>query len=76
VSSAIQRASPLEALSLYLEHQKVDPTRRDTLLRYARTLMVEESELDPAVFRELISPLDLDSAFPATASEDSATVSQ
>ena len=47
VSPAIQRATPLEALSLYLEHQKVESTRRDTLLRYARSLMVDEAEIDP-----------------------------
>jgi exonuclease SbcD len=37
--AAIQRAGPLEALALYLEHQKVEAARRETLLRYARTLM-------------------------------------
>jgi exonuclease SbcD len=47
-AAAIQRAGPLEALALYLEHQKVDAPRRETLLRYARTLMTEESEIDPA----------------------------
>jgi exonuclease SbcD len=46
-AAAIQRAGPLEALSLYLDHQKVDATRRDTLLRYARALMAEESEIEP-----------------------------
>ena len=51
VSAAIQSATPLEALSLYLEHQKVDPTRRETLLRYARMLMVEESEVAPELTR-------------------------
>jgi exonuclease SbcD len=45
--AAIQRAGPLEALSLYLEHQRVDAARRETLLRCARALMTEESELDP-----------------------------
>jgi exonuclease SbcD len=45
--AAIQRAGPLEALSLYLEHQKVEPARRDTLLRYARMLMADESEVAP-----------------------------
>src|SRR5205807_8671053 len=40
--AAIQRAGPLEALTLYLDHQKVDPSRRDTLLRYARALMTED----------------------------------
>ena len=44
--AAIQRASPLEALSLYLEHQKVDVTRRETLLRYARSLMADEAEVE------------------------------
>ncbi len=39
---AIQRAGPLEALGLYLEHQKVDADRRETLLRYARALMNDE----------------------------------
>ena len=39
--AAIQRAGPLEALGLYLEHQKVEAARRDTLLRYARALMDE-----------------------------------
>jgi len=65
VSSAIQQATPLEALSLYLEHQKVDPARRDALLRYARTLMVEEAELDPMAFGQTITPLGMDS--PASA---------
>jgi hypothetical protein len=47
--AAIQRAAPLEALSLYLEHQKVDAARRETLLRYARALMADEAELcEPA----------------------------
>ncbi|HEY3059390.1 MAG TPA: exonuclease SbcCD subunit D [Chloroflexota bacterium] len=39
---AIQRASPLEALSMYLEHQRVDAERRGVLLRYARALMGSE----------------------------------
>jgi DNA repair protein SbcD/Mre11 len=38
-TSAIQRASPLEALALYLDHQKVPSQRKDVLLRYARALM-------------------------------------
>jgi DNA repair protein SbcD/Mre11 len=42
--AAIQRAGPLEALGLYLEHQRVDAGRRETLLRYARALMCDESE--------------------------------
>jgi exonuclease SbcD len=45
--AAIQRAAPLEALALYLEHQKVEPPRRETLLRYARALMADEAEVDP-----------------------------
>jgi DNA repair protein SbcD/Mre11 len=46
-AAAIQRAGPLEALALYLDHQKVDPSRRETLLRYARGLMSEDAEVDP-----------------------------
>jgi exonuclease SbcD len=42
--AAIQQAAPLEALALYLEHQKVEASRRDTLLRYARALMADEAE--------------------------------
>jgi exonuclease SbcD len=42
--AAIQRAGPLEALALYLEHQKVEAPRRETLLRYARALMTNEPE--------------------------------
>lgn len=45
--AAIQRAGPLEALALYLEHQRVDSDRRETLLRYARQLMEPEAELAP-----------------------------
>jgi DNA repair protein SbcD/Mre11 len=45
--AAIQRASPLEALGLYLEHQRVEPERREVLVRFARMLMAEEAELDP-----------------------------
>jgi exonuclease SbcD len=37
-SNAIQQAAPLEALALYLEHQKVPAEKRDVLLRYARDL--------------------------------------
>lgn len=44
VGAEIQRAGPLDALALYLEHQKVEAPRRETLLRYARALMSEESE--------------------------------
>ncbi|MCA1648277.1 MAG: exonuclease SbcCD subunit D, partial [Chloroflexi bacterium] len=40
--ATIQRAGPIEALSLYLEHQKVDAERRATLVRYAQTLMGED----------------------------------
>ena len=46
-AAAIQRAGPLEALTLYLEHQRVDPERRDVLLRYARQLMEPEAEIGP-----------------------------
>jgi exonuclease SbcD len=42
--TAIQRAGPLEALSLYLQHQSVDAARRETLLRYARALMSDEGD--------------------------------
>lgn len=41
--AAIQRAGPLDALALYLEHQKVDADRREVLLRYARGLMCDEA---------------------------------
>ncbi len=41
VSTSIQHAPPLEALTFYLESQKVDPDRRELLLRYARGLMDE-----------------------------------
>src|SRR5262249_37405733 len=44
--AAIQRAGPIEALSLYLEHQKVDPERRKLLVRYAHTLMGEDEPLE------------------------------
>jgi exonuclease SbcD len=47
-AAVIQRAGPLEALSLYLEHQRVETARRDTLLRYARGLMTDEAEVDPS----------------------------
>jgi exonuclease SbcD len=50
--AALQRAGPLEALSLYLEHQKVEAPRRETLLRYARALMTDEAERDPAARAE------------------------
>jgi DNA repair protein SbcD/Mre11 len=42
-AATIQRASPLEALGLYLEHQKVESDRREVLLRYARALMNSEA---------------------------------
>jgi exonuclease SbcD len=45
--AAIQRVGPLDALDLYLEHQKVDADRRATLLRYARGLMGDADELPP-----------------------------
>jgi exonuclease SbcD len=37
--AAIQRAGPIEALELYLEHQQVEPTRREVLVRAARELL-------------------------------------
>jgi exonuclease SbcD len=46
--AAIQRAGPVEALALYLEHQKVDAERRATLLRYAQALMGESPEAEAA----------------------------
>lgn len=46
--AAIQRAGPIEALSLYLEHQKVEADRRATLVRYAQTLMNEDECVDAA----------------------------
>ena len=36
----------VETLALYLEHQKVDADRRETLLRYARSLMADEAEVE------------------------------
>jgi exonuclease SbcD len=64
VGAAIQRAGPLEALSLYLEHQRVDPSRRETLLRYARTLMAEEAEVDGALSESAkLKPVSKDVAF-------------
>jgi exonuclease SbcD len=45
--AAIQRAGPLEALQVYLEHQRVEPARRETLVRFARTLMADEAEVEP-----------------------------
>jgi exonuclease SbcD len=46
-AASIQRAGPLEALAMYLEHQKVDAERREVLLRYARGLMAGPSEAAP-----------------------------
>lgn len=40
--TAIQHARPLDALAIYLEQQKVEPERRDVLLKYAAMLMGEE----------------------------------
>lgn len=39
---SLQRAGPIEALSVYLEHQKVDADRRETLLRFARGLLSDD----------------------------------
>jgi DNA repair protein SbcD/Mre11 len=47
-AGTIQQASPLEALALYLEHQKVEPARRDNLLRYARALIETEAPPEQA----------------------------
>jgi exonuclease SbcD len=55
--TAIQRAGPIEALTLYLEHQKVDKDRRETLIRYAHTLMGEEPEALPAALNPQSSVL-------------------
>jgi exonuclease SbcD len=44
--AAIQRAGPIEALAVYLEHQKVDKERREVLARYARALMGDEPEAE------------------------------
>ncbi len=38
-AATIQHASPLVALAYYLEHQQVDPARREVLLSYAGELM-------------------------------------
>jgi DNA repair protein SbcD/Mre11 len=43
----IQRASPLEALALYLDHQKVGAERKDVLVRYARALLEGARSEDP-----------------------------
>jgi exonuclease SbcD len=70
--AAIQRAGPLEALSLYLEHQKVEAPRRETLLRYARALMTDEPE--PEVSSSTLALRSEDSApdpTPAFSKEDS-----
>jgi DNA repair protein SbcD/Mre11 len=42
VGSSIQRAGPLEALGLFLDHQRVAPEKKDVLLRYARALLHDE----------------------------------
>ena len=36
--------TPMEALDLYFESRKLEPARRDKLMRYAQDLMPEESE--------------------------------
>jgi exonuclease SbcD len=46
--AALQRAGPIEALTVYLEHQKVDAERRALLVRHARTLMGEDEVIEPA----------------------------
>ncbi len=50
--TAIQRAGPIEALSLYLEHQKVDADRRATLVRHAQGLMGEEGDCHPELAKD------------------------
>ena len=51
--TAIQRAGPIEALGLYLEHQKVDAERRATLVRYAHGLMMsEEGQCHPELAKD------------------------
>jgi exonuclease SbcD len=45
---ALQRAGPIEALSVYLEHQKVDPDRRAVLVRHAKALMGEDEPIEAA----------------------------
>jgi len=46
-AASLQRAGPIEALSVYLEHQKVDADRRAVLVRHARTLMGEDELVEP-----------------------------
>jgi exonuclease SbcD len=41
-ASAIQRARPIDALALYLDHQKVSAEKKEVLLRYARALINDE----------------------------------
>ena len=75
-ATAIQRAGPLEALSLYLEHQRVDASRRETLLRYARGLMADEAEVDPRGGSSALVPLKPeDSAAAASSDPHGETVS-
>jgi len=46
--TALQRAGPIEALTVYLEHQKVEPDRRAVLIRHARALMGEDEPAEPS----------------------------
>lgn len=63
---AIQRAGPIEALSVYLEHQKVEKDRRETLLRFARGLLGDEPEPDPTpVVRGSVDRVDATGSPPA-----------
>jgi exonuclease SbcD len=39
VDAGIQHARPIDALTFYLEHQQVDPERRDLLLKYAQRII-------------------------------------
>jgi DNA repair protein SbcD/Mre11 len=60
--AAIQRAGPIEALSLYLENQKVDAERRAVLVRYARSMMGEDQPLEPSAAPEVAAPAPPDSS--------------
>lgn len=57
VGTAIQHAPPMEALALYLEQRKVEPERRDLLVKYARMLMDEEHQHEPATVAPTVLPV-------------------
>ena len=48
-AASLQRAGPIEALTVYLEHQKVDPERRAVLVRHAKALMGEDDPMEATV---------------------------